>query len=237
MSTKPALLLFGASGSIGNAIYQKFISKGWHVIRIIRKADNKSLMSNSEDIVWDPICKKIPLQLKKVARIDAICWAQGINLSDSIEEFCLEEHYKLYQANVIYILVSLNQIINSGLLKVPTRLCIISSIWQNISRLKKLSYAVSKSALQGLVLSLANDLADRGHLVNAILPGAIDTPMTKSNLSNEQIETIKKATGFNRLVTLNDVSNITFYLCSPENSGITGQFIKVDLGYSDVRNF
>ena len=32
-----------------------------------------------------------------------------------------------------------------------------------------------------------------------------------------------------------DVANTAYYLCSPENTGVTGQFIKVDLGYSDVR--
>ena len=99
-----------------------------------------------------------------------------------------------------------------------------------------MSYGVSKSALKGLVLSLATDLAKDGYLINAVLPGAIDTPMTRNNLSYDQMQLIERATKFNRLVTLVDVASSIYFLCSEENSGITGQFLKVDLGFSDVRN-
>lgn len=237
MSLKPTLLLFGASGVIGGAIAQKFISQGWCVISIVRDSKSNVSMPDTQTMSWDVIHQPMPLTLTKVGPVDAICWAQGMNLNDSIEDFCLEKHRQLYEANVEYVLVALNQLINGGLLVRPARLCVISSIWQSISRQEKLSYGITKSALQGLVLSLANDLAHQGHLVNAVLPGALDTPMTRSNLSAGQIEAIKRSTGFNRLVSLRDVANTAYYLCSPENTGLTGQFIKVDLGFSDVRNF
>lgn len=236
MNAKQTLLLFGASGVIGNAIAKKFISRGWHIISIIRDSNIKANIAGTHVIVWDVINEPTPMELVKLGSIDAICWAQGANLSDSITNFFLSKHRQLYEANVEYVLVSLSQLIESGLLVRSVRMCVISSIWQNISRQAKLSYGVTKSALQGLILSLANDLAHQGHLVNAILPGALDTPMTRSNLTTEQIENIEKATGFNRLATLEDVANTVLYLCSLENSGITGQFIKIDLGFSDVRN-
>ena len=81
----------------------------------------------------------------------------------------------------------------------------------------------------------ANDLAKDGYFVNAVLPGVIDTPMTHQNLSELQIEKVKKSTGFNKLNTLADVANAVYFLLSSNNTGITGQFIKVDLGFSDVR--
>jgi len=133
-------------------------------------------------------------------------------------------------------LQSLSMLLKGALLQKSAKLCIVSSIWQEISRQNKLSYAISKSALRGLVLSLANDLAEDGHLVNAVLPGALDTPMTRSNLSEDQIRLIEHATKFNRLATLADVASTIYFLCSEENSGLTGQFLKVDLGFSDVRN-
>lgn len=237
MSAKSTLLIFGASGAIGGAITQKFISQGWNVIAVLRCPESKILVAGAQVVTWDVIDQPLPLALKKAEPIDAICWAQGMNLNDSIEHFSLENHRQLYEANVEYILVALSQLIKDGRLHKPARLCVISSIWQNISRQTKLSYGITKSALQGLVLSLANDLAHQGHLVNAILPGALDTPMTRSNLSAAQIEVIESATGFNRLASLEDIANTAYYLCSTENTGITGQFIKVDLGFSDVRNF
>lgn len=237
MPAKSTLLIFGASGAIGAAITQKFISQGWNVIAVLRSPDSKILVAGAQVVTWDVIAQPLPLALKKAEPIDAICWAQGMNLNDSIEHFSLEKHRQLYEANVEYILVALSQLIKDDLLLKPARLCVISSIWQNISRQAKLSYGITKSALQGLVLSLANDMAHQGHLVNAILPGALDTPMTRSNLSAAQIEAIENATGFNRLASLDDVANTAYFLCSLENTGITGQFIKVDLGFSDVRNF
>jgi hypothetical protein len=94
---------------------------------------------------------------------------------------------------------------------------------------------MTKAALSGLVLSAAADLAGDGHLINAVLPGALDTPMTRKNLAAAQIGTLSSATGFGRLPALGDVASLVLFLCSPQNSGITGQFIAADLGFSNVR--
>jgi 3-oxoacyl-[acyl-carrier protein] reductase len=180
-------------------------------------------------------CKRTLDQLHAYGQFDAICWAQGKNCNDSIHAFNVEQHREVFEANVVYILQSLSVLLKEHLLKMPARLCVISSIWQDISRQNKLSYGVSKAALKGLVLSLANDLGTDGHLINAVLPGALDTPMTRQNLSTEQLTKITSSTQFGRLPNLEDVTNAVHFLCSTENSGVTGQFIKIDLGFSDVR--
>jgi len=59
--------------------------------------------------------------------------------------------------------------------------------------------------------------------------------MTHKNLAKEQLEKVIHSTQFGRLADLEDVSNTAYFLCSSNNTGVTGQFIKVDLGYSDVR--
>lgn len=228
------LLLFGGSGVIGNAIADKFRSESWKVCAVGRTAHPHS---EHPVFCWPENEKFIPCNIQSKGPFNAACWAQGVNLNDSIYQFDEESHLKTYQANVLYILRTLDQLIQQNLLLHPARLCIISSIWQNISRQQKLSYGISKAALQGLVLSLANDMAIDGDLVNAILPGAVDTPMTRANLSEKQIAMIEHSTAFGRLTKLKDVANSAYYLCSSENTGVTGQFIKVDLGFSDVRNF
>jgi 3-oxoacyl-[acyl-carrier protein] reductase len=229
------LLLFGGSGQIGQTIAQKFKQKGWEVFIVSRSCQNNS----SHVVQWEVDFEKTneaPLSLLNVGEFDSVCWAQGVNLNDSIYSFELGTHQKVYEANVVFILASLSALLAANLLKKPARLCVVSSIWQNISRQNKLSYAISKSALKGLVLSLANDMAIDGHLVNAVLPGALDTPMTHSNLSGAQIESIKESTNFKRLAKLEDVVGAVYFLCSEENTGTTGQFIKIDLGFSNVRN-
>jgi len=86
-----------------------------------------------------------------------------------------------------------------------------------------------------LVLSASADLALDGHLINAVLPGALDTPMTRHNLDTAQLNTLTSATRFQRLPALGDVTSLVLFLCSTENTGITGQFIAADLGFSNVR--
>ena len=229
----PKILLFGASGSIGAALHEKFAEQSWQVVSVSRDAAN-----GHDQLRWNPLLENSPEvldQLRAHGPFDAVCWAQGKNCNDSIYAFDVEQHREVYEANVVYILASLEVLLRAGVLKTPSRLCVISSIWQEIARQNKLSYGVSKAALKGLVLSLANDLGVDGHLINAVLPGALDTPMTRQNLSAAQVQAITAATRFGRLANLKDVANAVHYLCSSENTGVTGQFIKIDLGFTDVR--
>ena len=231
------LLLFGASGQIGQAIKQEFASKGWEVLSVTR--DQKIATKSSGNIYWDVLQGpqfELPESLKKQNAFDAVCWAQGMNLSDDIYEFNVGAHRDLYEANVVYILNSLSELVNYGALKEYARLTVISSIWQEITKPNKLSYSITKAALRGLVLSLAADMAADGYLINGVLPGVLDTPMTRENLTEAQMNSVKKATYFDRLPTLEDVARTVSFLSSKENTGLTGQFIKVDLGFSDVRN-
>jgi NAD(P)-dependent dehydrogenase (short-subunit alcohol dehydrogenase family) len=249
------LLLFGGTGSIGSAIAGYFSAEGWRVVIVSRSApaDDTSDVPGAADaaptpalpergrepaVRWNPLDGgDAPGQdaVRSAAPYDAICWAQGQNCNDSVYEFDPAVHEGMYRANCLYVLASLNFLLRSALLAAPARLCVISSIWQNIARQNKLSYGVTKAALQGLVLSAANDLGRDGHLINAVLPGALDTPMTRRNLSAAQLEKIVGGTQFERLPGLNDVASAVYYLCSEKNTGVTGQFIKVDLGFSDVR--
>ena len=111
---------------------------------------------------------------------------------------------------------------------------IISSIWEVLSKKNKLSYSVSKSALSGLVKSLACDLSDYNILINNVLPGVVDNPMTHKMLTQEQINNIEKTTGFNRLITLHDIYNTVKFLVT-ENTAVTGQSIVVDLGFTNIK--
>lgn len=229
------LLLFGGSGTIGEAICSKFEKEGWDVW-----VAGRSPSGTGQYIGWDVLdCtseEEVVKKLSSVGTFDAVCWSQGMNMNDNIFDFQDEAHIKMYEANVLFVIKSLNVLLRNNCVSIPAKFCVVSSIWQNISRQDKLSYSVTKSALKGLVLSLSNDLAKEGHLINAVLPGAIETPMTRANLSNDQIQKIESSTYFNKLVELEDVSNTVFYTCSPLNTGVTGNFITVDFGFSYVRN-
>ncbi len=229
------LLVFGATGAIGRAISETALARSWHVTGVARSSD-ASMAEGCQRLALDPIDSRFDGQrLRGVPLYTGVCWAQGANRNDSVYNVDLEQHMALYQANVAYILVTLKALLEHRLLAPSARLCIISSIWQNLARQSKLSYCISKAALQGLVLSASTDLAADGIMINAVLPGALETPMTRRNLTGEQIDRLSSATGFGRLPALADVASLVLYLCSAQNTGITGQFIAADLGFSHVR--
>ena len=86
-----------------------------------------------------------------------------------------------------------------------------------------------------MINSLSIDLAKDGILINAILPGALDTEMTRANLSDSQLKGLQGFTKFNRLANIKDVAALAYFLCSAENTSITGQFINVDLGFENAK--
>jgi hypothetical protein len=231
------LLLFGASGAIGGAILDAALARGWQVTAVSRHgAAGADARAGVLWIAADPLEAGFPAEaLAPTGPYTSVCWAQGANRNDSVYDVSVESHLAIYNANCTYILVTLQALLAAGLLERGSRLCVISSIWQEMARQNKLSYCVSKAALRGLVLSAAADLAKDGHLINAVLPGALDTPMTRANLSAEQIGRLEGATQFGALSQLRDVASLVCYLCGAENTGVTGQFIAADLGYSRVR--
>lgn len=234
-TARPCIAIFGASGAIGSGLVQWFAARHWDVTAIVRRASaDVEMAERVTSIAWDPLVDESVPALP--GRFDAVVWAQGDNCADNITDLDYARHMRMYEANVGHVLVSLNALLNAdALASGGASLCIISSIWQNIARQNKLSYCVTKSALQGLVRSVSLDLASAGHVINAVLPGALDTPMTRANLSTEQIERLEAATPGSRLAGVDDVAAVVEFCCSPAHRSITGQFLTVDKGFTYAR--
>ncbi|WP_206951401.1 SDR family NAD(P)-dependent oxidoreductase [Trinickia acidisoli] len=234
-SKRPRIAIFGASGAIGGALVAWFAQRGWDVLGIGRRAPNRvDAACGWAHVVWSPLDQPEPPAA--LAELDAVVWAQGDNCNDSIEDFDAARHQQMYEANVLFVLASLNALLRQKRVAADgARLCVVSSMWQNIARQNKLSYCITKSALQGLIRSASIDLAPAGHVINAVLPGALDTPMTRANLSAEQIQRLEAATPAGRLAGVDDVAAAVEFCCSTAHRAITGQFITVDKGFSYAR--
>jgi NAD(P)-dependent dehydrogenase (short-subunit alcohol dehydrogenase family) len=223
-------LVFGAGGALGSAIAADLAIKGFDVFTAgsteIARASDASVHIQ---VAYDTL--PTPQLFHGLPELHAVVWAQGLNASDSITSFDPATFQRLWQSNVLFIAASLSSLLSAEKLVDGSRLCVISSIWQLESRLGKLSYTVSKAALQGLVKSCAIDLGSRGILINAVLPGAVDTPMTRNQLSSEQIAAIISQTALGRLADPEDIATATSFLVSPSNRFITGQFLTVDGGF------
>ena len=225
------ILIFGASGSIGNHLYNKF------------KVKHNVYGSSSTDNSYHSIkCKIINGLLlhnileSNLPKLDGIIWAQGKNINDSIYNVNINSFNSIIECNVTFILETLKVLLDNDLINDCAKMVIISSIWEDCTRDNKLSYSISKGCLTNLVKNIAFDLSKKHILINNVLPGPIDNEMTNLTLSTEQIQNISAYTGFNRLVSLADVYNTVKFLLL-FNTGISGQSIKVDLGFTNIKKY
>ncbi len=228
----PSVAIFGASGAIGSALCHSYQQNGWHVTAVGRDRKPKNHSSREIDYCnWPPKSKSsVPQSFP--TNLNAVIWAQGANISDDIFSYRREDFLAVFEANVVFILETLNIMLNSGSLADKCRMVVISSIWQEIARNKKLSYTVSKSALRGLVQSLAIDLAELNHQINAVLPGILDTPMTRQNLMPNQIDEVLKHTPGYQITSMDAICETVRFLTSEGSHGVNGQFLGIDGGFS-----
>jgi hypothetical protein len=209
-------LVFGARGALGSAVVDELQQRHYRV----------HTLGHDESID----------ALDTLPGLDAVVWAQGINGADSVADGFSEATYTaVMEANVTFVARSMAQLLKTGRINNPGRFCVLSSIWQDQARTNKFSYTISKAAVGGLVRSCAADLGSRGILINAVLPGVVDTPMTRKNLSSEQIDRITGASALGHLATPMDIATTVAFLIGPENRSMTAQSLAVDAGFSLVR--
>jgi 3-oxoacyl-[acyl-carrier protein] reductase len=222
-----AALVFGASGALGSAIVRRLRQDSVTVIDVSRRSSKGSASISSSVTNW---ARAIPPQT-----ITRAIWAQGSNAEGSVLDSSVEQLREMFEANVVYVVETLRALLDARALAPTARLVIVSSVWQETARSRKLAYTTSKAAVAGLVRSLVADLGALGHEVNAVLPGVVDTPMTRKFLSMAQIARIERETPTGRLVTPEHVAAACAWLSDAASAGINGQFVTVDGGWSGVR--
>ena len=138
-------------------------------------------------------------------------------------------------ANLTFILKTLRDLYAVNSLNKGASLVVISSVWNQISRGNKLSYSVSKAAVTSAVRSLAIELGNDKIRVNTVAPGVILNEMTLQNLAIGQIDKIRSETPLGDLINVGQVASVVSWLLSNAASGVTGQNIVVDGGWSTSR--
>ena len=91
------------------------------------------------------------------------------------------------------------------------------------------AYALTKSAVQGMVRGLARDLGDRRITVNSVQPGPTDTEMNPAE--GPMAETMHGFMAIKRHVHAEEVAGLVAYLSGAEAGMITGSLQTIDGGF------
>lgn len=95
------------------------------------------------------------------------------------------------------------------------------------------AYVASKHGVVGLTRNAALEYAQQNIRVNAVCPGAIETPMLDRLMSSGvPRETIVATEPVGRIGTPAEIAAAAVWLCSPAASFVTGQAIAVDGGWT-----
>jgi glucose 1-dehydrogenase len=101
-----------------------------------------------------------------------------------------------------------------------------SSVHQIIPKPGYLAYSIGKSAMAGLTRTLALEFAGRGVRVNAVGPGAIDTPINAAwTADSVKRAAVESHIPLGRVGTAEEIAGVFAFLASDEASYITGQTI------------
>lgn len=91
------------------------------------------------------------------------------------------------------------------------------------------AYALTKSAVQGMVRGLARDFGDRGITVNAVQPGPTDSEMNPAD--GPMAATMHSFMAIKRHARAEEVAELTAYVAGPHGAMITGSMQTIDGGF------
>lgn len=92
-------------------------------------------------------------------------------------------------------------------------------------------YCASKGGVVSMVRGLARTYGPDGILVNAVAPGMVDTPMLRTDISQEALDELIEETPLRRIASPAEVASVVVFLASDHASFISGATINVSGGF------
>lgn len=120
--------------------------------------------------------------------------------------------------------------------KKPGRIINISSVHEDMVFPNFASYCAAKGGMRMLMRDLAMELGPHNITVNNVAPGAIDTPINASLLSNKpELDALLNNIPLGRLGKPEEVAGVVAFLASEDGAYVTGSTYFIDGGL--IRNY
>lgn len=233
------VIVTGGAGGIGLATAERFASEGANIVLTdinlehLQKAANQ-LNEKGAKAVWISQCDvsreeqveaTVSGAIEHFGNVDVIVNNAGLMIFKKIEEQTPEDWLRILNVD----LLGAFYFIKHAFLKMKSGGAIIniSSIHAIETTPMVASYAAAKAALLSLTRSAAIEGKPKGIRVNAILPGAIDTPMLWDNPNIKAgLEQVSK----DSVGKPGDIAAVAAFLASADAAFVQGAMIEVDGG-------
>jgi len=239
------LLITGAAGGIGRATVSVFTEKGWKVIGVDRAPEYDGF---PEDGLYIQADISLPEEIEAIYQhvfaftdtLDAVINNAAVQIAKPLLETSAEEWDLVMASNLRSVFLGAQ--LAHPLLKAQGGGAIVnvSSVHAVATSADIASYAASKGGLLALTRAMAIEFASDEIRVNAILPGAVDTPMLRAGLNRghagdgsmlDRLENLARKTVNGRVGQPEEIARAIYFLAdNSQSSYMTGQAMIVDGG-------
>jgi 2-dehydro-3-deoxy-D-gluconate 5-dehydrogenase len=235
-------IVTGGNGGIGLGMARGLASAGARVVVAGRNAQ-KSAAAAKElggvaidvDLVKESDCKKLIRETaRQLGRLDILVNNAGINIRKQPEEYTLEEWHRVIDTNLTSAFACSQAAYPEMKKAGGGKIINIGSMMSIFGASFTTPYAASKGGIVQMTRGMACAWAKDNIQVNAVLPGWIDTDLTKR--AREQVqglhERVLARTPAGRWGDPADFAGIAVFLASAASDFLTGTAVPVDGGYS-----
>jgi len=234
------VLITGASGGIGQAIAIHLAAKGYNLY--LHYNQNEQTIIELRNKLEPFGGEYIPIQadfatangyqsiLQHIFSLDAIIHCGGKSHYGLLVDLKHNEAQELLNIHVLNPIMLTKELLPKLITKRSGNIIVITSIWGQTGAACEVVYSAVKGAQIAFVKALSKEVALNGIRVNAIAPGAVDTPMMES-FTPEEMEQISFEIPMGRIAKSEEIAASVAFFLSEESAYITGQVLSVNGGW------
>ncbi len=243
--SKKTILITGAAGGVGRATVKLFHERGFRVIGVDRQSVYAEFPADGLFIQADI---SVPENLEKIiaqatqfsSTLDVLVNNAAFQVTKPLVETTVEEWDMVMASNLRSVFLGAK--LAYPLLKAEGGGAIVnvSSVHAVATSANIAAYAASKGGLLALTRAMAIEFAPDNIRVNAVLPGAVDTPMLRAGFhrgrddeasEESQLAALAAKTVNGRVALPEEIASVIYFLADPaQSSFITGQGLLADGG-------